>query len=214
MIADPENDGAANQGGDAGVSARPSPYRGDATGNRRNGKVARLDAKLREIVNQMMLDGATYPQIIAELAGRGVPDISEDNLSRWFHGGHKDWLKQQQRLADMKSRQEFALQIVQGNKGGTIHEAASQIAASTLYEAVADFDPALLKDLLATEPENYAKIVTSLARLGEGALKYEKYRDLVKAQKEKIAAEIDKSRTKGGLTPETINRIEQELRLL
>ena len=43
--------------------------------NRRNGKVARLDAKLRELVNQMMLDGATYPQIIAELAGRGVPDI-------------------------------------------------------------------------------------------------------------------------------------------
>ena len=154
--------------------------------NRRNGKVARLDAKLRELVNQMMLDGATYPKIIAALAERGVPDISEDNLSRWYQGGHKDWLRQNERLAAMKTRQEFALQIVQGNQGSTIHEAASQLAASTLYEAVSDFDPALLKDLLATEPENYAKVVNSLAKLGEGALKYEKYRDACQAAQREL----------------------------
>jgi hypothetical protein len=182
--------------------------------NRRNGKVARLDAKLRELVNQMMLDGTTYPKIIATLAERGVPDISEDNLSRWFQGGHKDWLRQNERLAEMAGRREFALKMAEQNRGGSVHEAAMQLAASQLFEALSDFDLSQLKGLLAEDPENYAKVVNSLAKLGEGALKYEKYREAVQERKAAMQKEIDLAKKDKGVTRETIDRIERELKLL
>src|ERR1035437_3148040 len=47
----------------------------------------------------------------------------------------------------------------------------------------------------------------------ESALAAQKYRDLVAERKRAIEAELGKARTGGGLTPETLERIERELKL-
>jgi len=55
-------------------------------------------------------------------------------------GGHQDWLKEQERLEDMKAKREFAIQIASENEGSKIHEAALHLAASQIYEVICDFD--------------------------------------------------------------------------
>src|SRR6476469_5393621 len=67
--------------------------------SRRKGNVARLPKKLRDLVNSMLDDGKTYPEIIAELEKSTDPAlpwaISPKNLSAWFEGGYQDYLRAQ-----------------------------------------------------------------------------------------------------------------------
>lgn len=181
---------------------------------KRTGKVAELDFDKRQLVNQMLRDGRTYAQIAEVMKGHGVPDLNEQNISNWFHGGFKDWLAQQERLEKMRFQKELALEIVRQNEGSQIHEATLQLAASQLYEVISETDLASLKALIADEPENYAKLVNSLAKLSKGGLEFEQYRAKVEERNRRIAAELETAKNKGGLTPETIERIERELNLL
>lgn len=180
---------------------------------RRKGKVAQLPFEIRSQVNEWIRDGVTYAEICQRLAAAGHPDMNEMNISNWKDGGHQDWLKEQERLADMQAKREFALAIVKANEGSTIHEASLQVAASQIYEVLTDFDIATLKPALAGDPENYSRLVNALSKLSEGGLKYERYRQEVADRKAKIEAELGKAKT-GGITPETIERIERELKLL
>lgn len=182
--------------------------------NRRTGKIARLPFDVRTEVNQWIRDGLPYPQIIAFLAARGHADINEQNLTNWKEGGHQDWLKEQERLADMASKREFAMQIVRENDGSKLHEANLHLAASQLYDVLTDFDPQRLKDLLDEAPENYANIANSLAKLSKGNIEIQKYRDA----NARAMAEVEKAKQivqrGGGLTAETLEKIERELKLL
>jgi hypothetical protein len=181
--------------------------------NRRTGKIARLRKDLRDQVNTMLRDGAPYAQIIRYLAQNGADEINDQNLTNWKDGGYQDWLKEQERLADLQAKREFAFEIVKQNEGSKIHEASLQLAASQLYEVISDYDLTSLKELLADKPANYAKVVNALAKLSSSALDIEKYREQVKAQKDKISAEISKAKN-AGLTPETLTKIEDALNLL
>lgn len=178
--------------------------------NRRTGKIARLQYELRNGVNQMLRDGKPYASIIAFLDKSGVRGVNEQNLTNWREGGHQDWLKEQERLEDMRIKREFAFEVVKQNEGSKIHEATMQLAASQLYEVLNDFDVAALKDLVGEKPENYAKVVNSIAKLSKEALGYERF----KAEVKRHLAEVKDAAAKGGLTPETIERIERELKLL
>jgi hypothetical protein len=74
---------------------------------RHNGKVARLPEPTRERINVMLDDGFRYRQIIQALGPPGtffLPyPISEMNLSNWFHGGHKDYLRHKQYLESQRA---------------------------------------------------------------------------------------------------------------
>lgn len=177
--------------------------------NRRNGKVARLPKETRDVVNAMIRDGRTYADIIRETGAQ----VNEQNLTNWKEGGHQDWLKEQERLEDMRAKREFALEVVKQNEGSKLHEATLHLAASQLYEALTDFDLSALKALLAAKPENYANIVNALAKLSKGALDIEKYKEAVRERKEKIAGLLKPGRDRG-LSPEAIRQIEDEVKLL
>ncbi len=181
--------------------------------NRRTGLVARLPKALRDLVNAALRDGLTYAAIIEKIVDEGGPRLNEQNVSNWKDGGHKDWMCDQERLEDMAAKREFALEVVSQNEGSKLHEATLHLAASQLYEALADFDISHVKKLLAENPENYAQIVNSLAKLSKGALDIERYREQVRTQREKIEGALAKAKD-GGLTPETIATIEESLRLL
>src|SRR5439155_26806962 len=56
----------------------------------RTGKVARLPKRARDTINQMMLDGHTYLEIITALGDDGK-ELNEDNLSTWKSGGYLEF---------------------------------------------------------------------------------------------------------------------------
>lgn len=182
--------------------------------DRRTGKIARLPYDFRTIVNTMLRDGEPYADIIQFLDETPGVEVNEQNLTNWSQGGHQDWLKEQGRLEEMKAKREFAMEIVKQNDGSKLHEANLHLAASQIYDVLTDFDPARLKSLLDEKPENYAVIANSLAKLSKGAMEIQKYKD-ANERALKILAEAKKgTESGGGLTPETIERIERELKLL
>lgn len=153
--------------------------------NRRKGKIASLTFELRTKVNTMLRDGVKYSAVIKFLEKNDVFGLNEQNITNWHQGGYQEWLKEQERLADMQAKREFAFEIVRSNEGSKLHEANLHLAASQLYEVLTDFDLQDLKDLLKDEPENYAAIINSLAKLSKGHLDLRKYQDAVaKAQVE------------------------------
>ena len=67
---------------------------------------------------------------------------------------------------------------------------------------------------LAGDLELSLKVAKVDLKDSEERRNWEKYRDNVAERKRAIEAEIGKARTGGGLTPETLERIERELKLL
>lgn len=191
----------------------------------RTGKIARLKKDLRDAVNLALRDGAPAAriiQIITDAKANGATNgdgteiqlPNEQNVSNWIAGGYKDWIAENERLDDMRTKREFALRIVQENEGGKIHEAGLNLAASQIFELLQDFDVQTLKEQLAEDPENYSKVVSALARISKEALGFEKYRQIVAEQKRKIEDALNSAKTKGGLTPETLATIEQAAAML
>lgn len=179
--------------------------------NARNGKIARLPKKLRDVVNGQIRDGWTAAKIIAVLEEHEVTGVTEQNITNWRQGGYQDWLENEQRIADMQRNQEFAVKLVEEVGPGKTHEAASMLAASQLYEVLSQFDTKFLKTLLTEAPENYSALVNSLAKLAKHNLESEKFKEDVRRALREEAAE--QGTDKGGLDEKTIERIERRLKL-
>ncbi len=180
--------------------------------NRRTGPIARLPKALRDVVNLMLLDGASYKEIREKLADH-AHKVTESNISNWKLGGHVDWLNEQARLDDMQAKREFAIEIAKHNDGSKVQEAGLALAASTIYELLTEIDIDLLKVDLAEHPERFPQVVNALTKLSKSSLEYDKYRDVVAEQKRKIEGEVGKLKA-SGLTPENIAKIEEALNLL
>ena len=67
---------------------------------------------------------------------------------------------------------------------------------------------------VAENPAEFNDVVKSLAALSKGALELEKFQEHVRTQKEAIARELKQANDTGGITPDTMQRIERELKLL
>src|SRR2546428_10347776 len=70
---------------------------------RGNGHVARLPKSVRDQINNWMLDGVAYAEIIGRLGEQGK-HLKPDHLYQWKKRGHKDWLVQQDWLAERRAR--------------------------------------------------------------------------------------------------------------
>jgi hypothetical protein len=185
--------------------------------HRGQSKIGRLPYQLRHEVNLRIRDGMPYVRIIAWLKEQGCEEVfSEQNFTNWYQSanGYGKWEREQARLIEMQSRREFAERLVKDNDGTKVHEAALQIATSQIYEVLSEYNLDNLHTLLEVEPENYSKLVNGLARLSKGALDIQKYQEQVAERKRAIEAALKTRDDKGGLAPETIERIERELKLL
>src|SRR5207247_746677 len=65
-----------------------------------------------------------------------------------------------------------------------------QVAAAQIYELLCVFDPSSLKEDLIGDSQKYARLVNVLARLGDGADKYTRYRAQVAECKARLAQEL------------------------
>src|SRR5206468_7934647 len=130
---------------------RPSPFREgaaeavEALPRRRKGKVAQLSKEVRDRLNQMLLDGVPYEDIISKLGKKGA-SLNKVNLHSWFVGGHQDWLKEQRLLEECRLRQELTLDFAREEQGIGAFQAAHKISVGLICQAVAEFGPDTLRE--------------------------------------------------------------------
>src|SRR5262245_51121193 len=67
------------------------PHPAFGTGNRGRGFVARLPKAVRDQLNNMILDGVPYPEIIQRL-GEPTKHLKPDHVHQWKKHGYQDWL--------------------------------------------------------------------------------------------------------------------------
>jgi len=194
----------------------------------RTGKIAQLPAPIRAEINRMMRDNVIAREILAWLK-REHPAVYEKanfgpngphNISTWRYGGYEEWVRQQERLEEMKAQRELAFEIAQ-QSDGTIQAANLAIVASHIYEALQNFDIKLFGDKLLDKPELYSILIDGVSKLSRAGveerklqLELTKYKDRVAELKRKIEAELGQGQKKGGLTPENLKAIEEALNLL
>ena len=180
---------------------------------RRTGKVARLPKPVRDQINQMLLDGLPYSEILQKL-GEQVQHISDDNLSNWKAGGYQDWLREQQRVEMIRFRQEFAIDLVGNVDPSKVHQATLQVAAANMVELLVDLDPITLRETLENEPDKYTRLLNAIARLSDGEIKCERHRTNEAERQAKIAKDRALAEKKGGISPEALKAAKDALKLM
>jgi len=176
--------------------------------NRRTGKIARLSKEWRDVVNLMLQDGATYQQIIDKLGDHGK-DLTDQNLTNWKEGGYQDWCNEQDRINTIRARASASLDMIRAlKKEGDVHitEANELMLASQINEVLSEFDPTLLKALMAEKPEKFLQLAFAVTAQSGERTKREKLELELQKYKDKVAAaskELQKLRDpKSDVNPE------------
>ena len=175
--------------------------------------MAKLSKRIRKIINRLLKEGRSPEEIVLHL-GEAGHELSVEQVTAWKEGGYREWAKTLDRLQALRRMREFACKVTRANPGAELQEAALQLAAAQVCELLAHFDAGILKSHLAENPSLYTHLLNSLARLSDGGLKYERYRAEVAERKEAMKKELETARQEGGLTLETVEKIERELNLL
>jgi len=163
-----------------------SPAQPSAPKYRPKGKIAWLPTPVRDKINQLLLDGLSFPAILKALGPDGA-GLSVNNLWRYHKGPYRAWLREQHWLANARAKQESAAELFRGIDSSSVNQAAVQTAILQIYEAVRDVNSGDLRRMLAADPRSYARIVNSLSRLSKENLNLQKYRD---ACAKAVAAEL------------------------
>lgn len=135
----------------------------------RVGKIARLPWKIREELNQRLLDGESAPKILPWLNGldyvkRVVEEdfeglhITDKNLSDWRLGGYEDWIKQRRSVERTSEMARYAMKLAKAG-GGHLSEGASAILAGRILEVLEGLDQLLAatEELLELGPDELNK---------------------------------------------------------
>ena len=129
----------------------------------RQGKIARLPARIRDELNQRLLDGESAKKILPWL--NGLPEVktilqedfeglfvTDANLSDWRQGGFVEWSRQRERIDRTKELARYAAQ--QSKAGGaSIADGAAAIASGKLLELLE-----LVDDVVAGEADGGLKV--------------------------------------------------------
>jgi len=131
-------------------------------GRKPTGKIASLPRAQRDIINQMLDDGATCKAIETEMANHGV-SLNSENISNWFQNGFQQYLQHQDHIAEMRLLRENASDLVQDYNVVQFHQAANQLAVGQIFKA-------LTHQQLIDDPVNYVRTLNALSRLSRAAL--------------------------------------------
>ncbi len=131
---------------------------------RRKGKVAQLPKDLRDLVNNLILDGQTYSVIIEQLSAHGI-SLNHENLSNWRKGGHQDYLAELSRFDYHHAKYEAASDLLQDTETSKLPEATLQTVAAQMYDLFGHFRSEILAQKLASDPDKYIRLVNALSRL-------------------------------------------------
>src|SRR5881394_1200659 len=90
------------------------------TGKRGNGYVARLPKNFRDQLNNMILDGVPYAEIIQRL-GEPAKHLNPGHLKEWKKYGYQDWLLEREWLDRLSSKAEFSTDILAAPHSSNLH---------------------------------------------------------------------------------------------
>src|SRR5436190_351334 len=96
----------------------PEPEPAKARGHYRpKGKIASLPKSQRDTLNQLLLDGATYAEVVRKMSEEGV-SLNVQNVSNWHNGpGYQRFLQDQEWLEEMRADQECGLEAARQYPG-------------------------------------------------------------------------------------------------
>ena len=147
--------------------------------SRRNGKVARLPAELRDQINQMLDDGIPY-KIIIERLGEPGRHINEDNLSNWRLGGYQDYAKAQVINDRARYQTEAAADLIRGEghlDPAQANRVCSEIAALHYMEVLMQHGEQIALDSLKKNPAKMITLCNTLCNMANTGLAYDKIQD-------------------------------------
>jgi len=178
-----------------------------------NGKIARLPNALRDRICTMIRDCVPYITII-ETLGKPVRHITERNFTNWKNHGYKSWLEEQEAMDRLRKATNLALAASKSNETMVVHQATIHLVATQLQEALAKLNTQSIHDSLENDPGNFAKLVNAIARLSEGGLRFERYHAEVARNKAIIEEELNAAKRTGGLTPQSIAKMQRALNMM
>jgi hypothetical protein len=161
-----ENESAPNPEPSVSPPSSTADSEGDSIfEHSRIGKIARLPADTREIVNLMLRDNVPYPAIIEKLASLGYPGVSPTNLTRWKQGGYLDWLCHRHQDETLRAASRSNLQLIKeltAEEQHAIHQILELTFANQMLSALAHLHlgPNLSKD----DAEKLAKLGSAISR--------------------------------------------------
>jgi hypothetical protein len=141
------------------------------------GKIAALPKAQRDLINQRLLDGATYAVIIREMAEQGI-NLNHENVSNWYQSGFQNYLAELERLEFQKARYEAATELLKDTDTIKLPEAGLQTAAAQIFDLLGRFDSTSLVEGLSNEPDKYIRLVNALARVAREAQNLKRQRAL------------------------------------
>lgn len=159
----------------AAIDATHLPVLDSSRKSRRNGRVACLPRRERDMVNRMIWNSVPYKNIIAALTETGFGGISERNISNWASGGYLEWSLTQEQALQNRLQQDHLLDFLRRDDAPDLPEVGLQAAATRLSQVL------LQKLARADDPEShfdgYSKLVDLLCRLNREIAATQKQRD-------------------------------------
>jgi hypothetical protein len=140
----------------------------------RNGKIARLPYLERDMVNRMLFNHIRHSKIVDALEEHDFR-VTERNVSNWkTRGGYQEWRLAQDHALQVRLRQDNLTGYLRKHDASQVPEVGLQLGATQLSEFLLQPEAA---QLLATDPEKYAKTIATLCRLTSQIHALQKYRD-------------------------------------
>ncbi|HWX20497.1 MAG TPA: hypothetical protein VN578_11415 [Candidatus Binatia bacterium] len=157
--------------------------------SRRNGKVARLPASLREQINRMMDDGLPYKTIIEKLGPAGQ-HLNDDNLSNWRLGGYQDYLKAQAINDRAHVQTQAAADVVResGHLSPTkLQQVCSELALLHYIDTIMEHGQQCADDSLKKNPAKFITLINACSNMSNANIALERRRLALAAKERSLA---------------------------
>jgi hypothetical protein len=140
----------------------------------RNGKIARLPKPVRDVVNRLLFHNKPQEKIVSALDEMGIR-VTQQNVSNWkTRGGYREWCLAQEYATRLRLHQDNLVDLLRRHDASELPEVGLQAAATHLSEF---FLTSEARQLLASDPKEYERRVSMLARISGQVKALQKYRD-------------------------------------
>jgi len=150
--------------------------------HRSHGKVSCLPAAVRNQLNEMLYDGASYPKIDGWLEDQGHSGFNEMNICRWRERGYQAWLNTQER----NDHREFLRDLAEQSKSDdtSFQDASIQLAQLQFFEALNRLEGADLAIMVKENRKEFIHLLRTFTHFNRYCLQRDKFRrDLQQQEK-------------------------------
>jgi hypothetical protein len=172
---------------------------------RHTGTVGRLPKEVRDRINELILDGHTYREVIAEL-GESGEGLTEDYLSTWKSGGYAEWLRARERREDVLAVQEAIMDRALKQGVQNLSKATIQMAVTRAFQLLDTLPPESMHKTM--DSNNFTRLLNALVKVADGDVKSERH-ELETAEREAKLKREKLAPKQAGLSDQAREEIEE-----